>query len=201
MTDYMDYVSNRIVALREEKGETQQELADAVGITRQSLSRYEIAARTISIDALGQIAQHYNVSVDYLMGFSDVKTTKHDMKTACEVTGLSEKAIENIQKTRELFFLEETSDAFESDEFWGIFYSLSSALCAAKRAALHADTEEINDNVINTFGFDEERNKEVGYMKIHLLDVYERAKQLAERWFKKHLKEVTNNAQHHETEE
>ena len=95
--DYMDNVSKRIVSLREEKGETQQELANAVGITRQSLSRYEIAARTVSVEVLGALAQHFNVSADYLLGLSDVRSTEQDIQTACEVTGLSEKAIENIQ--------------------------------------------------------------------------------------------------------
>lgn len=95
--DYMDNVSKRIVSLREEKGETQQELANAIGITRQSLSRYEIAARTVSVEVLGALAQHFNVSADYLLGLSDVRSTEQDVQTACEVTGLSEKAIENIQ--------------------------------------------------------------------------------------------------------
>lgn len=97
--DYMDNVSKRIVSLREEKGETQQELANAIGITRQSLSRYEIAARTVSVEVLGALAQHFGVSADYLLGLSDVRSVEQDMQTACEVTGLTEKAIENIQST------------------------------------------------------------------------------------------------------
>ena len=92
--NFMDKVSKRIIELRESKGETQQELADAINITRQSLSRYELATRTINIDVLGKLAQHFNVTTDYLMGLSDVKSTEQDMKIACEVTGLSEKAMQ-----------------------------------------------------------------------------------------------------------
>ena len=92
----MDKVSRRIVELREEKGETQQELADAIGITRQSLSRYEIAVRTINVDVLGALAQHFGVSSDYILGLSDVRSTDQDMKTACEVTGLSENALNGL---------------------------------------------------------------------------------------------------------
>ena len=40
----------RLLALREERKETQQQLADAIGITRQSLSRYETNERTPNID-------------------------------------------------------------------------------------------------------------------------------------------------------
>lgn len=97
--DYMSNVSKRIVSLREEKGETQQELANAIGITRQSLSRYEIAARTVNAEVLGALARHFGVSADYLLGLSDVRSTEQDMRTACEVTGLSEKAVKNIQST------------------------------------------------------------------------------------------------------
>lgn len=99
--DYMDNVSKRIVSLREEKGETQQELANAIGITRQSLSRYEIAARTVNAEVLGALARHFDVSADYLLGLSDVRSTEQDMKTACEVTGLSEKAVLSLCKIKE----------------------------------------------------------------------------------------------------
>ena len=95
--NFMDVVSKRIVELREEKGETQQELANAIGITRQTLSRYEIAARTVNADVLAALAQHFKVSTDYLLGLSDIRSTVKNMQTACEVTGLSEKAIENIK--------------------------------------------------------------------------------------------------------
>lgn len=95
--NFMDVVSKRIVELREEKGETQQELANAIGITRQTLSRYEIAARTVNVDVLAALAQHFKVSADYLLGLSDIRSTVQNMQTACEVTGLSEKAIENIK--------------------------------------------------------------------------------------------------------
>ncbi|WP_302191994.1 helix-turn-helix domain-containing protein [uncultured Ruminococcus sp.] len=95
--DYMEKVSKRIVSLREEKGETQQELADAIGITRQSLSRYEIAARTINIEVLGTLAQHFGVSADYLLGLSDVRSMEQDMQAACEMTGLSEETITKLK--------------------------------------------------------------------------------------------------------
>lgn len=95
--DYMDNVSKRIVSLREEKGETQQELANAIGITRQSLSRYEIAARTVNAEVLGALARHFGVSADYLLGLSDVRSTEQDIRTACEVTGLTEETIKSLQ--------------------------------------------------------------------------------------------------------
>jgi len=88
----------RLLLLREEHNETQLQLAEAIGITRQSLSRYEADERTPNIDLAYSIARHYGVSVDYLFGLSNVQTVDKDIKTACKVTGLSEKTIKEIEK-------------------------------------------------------------------------------------------------------
>ena len=93
----------RIVELREELGETQQQLADAIGITRQTLARYEISMRTMNTDILRNLAQHFGVSSDYILGLSDVRSTDQDMKTACEVTGLSQRAVENIAEIANMY--------------------------------------------------------------------------------------------------
>lgn len=86
----------RLLKLREERNETQQQLADAIGITRQSLSRYETNDRTPNIDLIYNIAKHYNVSADFLLGLSEIQSSNKKIETACEVTGLSEKAINEI---------------------------------------------------------------------------------------------------------
>lgn len=87
----------RLLKLREERNETQQQLADAIGITRQSLSRYETNERTPNIDLIYNVSKHYNVSADYLLGLADVQSLDNDIKTACKVTGLSEEAIKAIK--------------------------------------------------------------------------------------------------------
>lgn len=92
----------RLLKLREERNETQQQLADAIGITRQSLSRYETNERTPNIDLIYNVSKHYNVSADYLLGLADVQSLDNDIKTACKVTGLSEDVI------KKLIWLEET---------------------------------------------------------------------------------------------
>lgn len=101
--NYSDIMCKRIVELREELGETQQQLADAIGITRQTLARYEISMRTMNTDILRNLAQHFGVSSDYILGLSDVRSTDQDMKTACEVTGLSQRAVENIAEIANMY--------------------------------------------------------------------------------------------------
>ena len=41
------------------------------------------------------------MSADYLLGLSDVKSTEQDIQTACEVTGLSEKAVLSLCERKE----------------------------------------------------------------------------------------------------
>ena len=96
--DYRERFSKRLVQLREQKGITQQELADKLEITRQSLSLYEKAERTINIELLAKIADYFDVSADYLMGRTDVSSMNEDIQTACKVTGLSENAIKMLSQ-------------------------------------------------------------------------------------------------------
>lgn len=94
---YMEILGKKIKELREEMNIPQQKIADILGVSRQSLSLYEKGERTINVESLGKLSQFFGVSSDYLLGLSDIKSTEQDIKTACEVTGLSEKAIDNIK--------------------------------------------------------------------------------------------------------
>ena len=99
--DYVNKFAKRLVELREKKGLSQQQLADKLKITRQSLSLYEKAERTINIELLGKIADVFNVSADYLLGFSDVQSVDANTQAISKSTGLSEKALQNIQIFKE----------------------------------------------------------------------------------------------------
>ncbi|WP_276797791.1 helix-turn-helix domain-containing protein [Fusobacterium gonidiaformans] len=60
-----------IKSCRKEKGITQEELANKVNRTKQTIFRYENNETDISANALKQIAKVLGVSPSYLMGFSD----------------------------------------------------------------------------------------------------------------------------------
>ncbi len=59
-----------IKKLRKEKNETQQMLADVIGVSLRSIQNYESGKVTIPIEKLKAIAEHYNVSVSDL--FKDI---------------------------------------------------------------------------------------------------------------------------------
>ncbi|MBU3875476.1 helix-turn-helix domain-containing protein [Faecalicatena sp. AGMB00832] len=53
--------------LREEKGITQSELADQLGITRSTVAGYETKGKQPDYERLIEIARFFDVSVDYLL--------------------------------------------------------------------------------------------------------------------------------------
>lgn len=69
----MNKFSKRLKKLREEKGLTQEQLADILKITRSRLSMYEQGKREPSFELQEAIADFFNVDLDYLMGRTDNK--------------------------------------------------------------------------------------------------------------------------------
>jgi len=64
-------IYERIRELREDKGWTQQYVADLLFVNRRTYSSYETGARTMSPDILIKLSKIHNVSVDYLLGLCD----------------------------------------------------------------------------------------------------------------------------------
>lgn len=61
-------IGTRLRELRKKTGESQETVAEACGISRTALARYEIETRKPEIDIASRLAGHFGVSVDYLLG-------------------------------------------------------------------------------------------------------------------------------------
>lgn len=62
---------NRVITLlRKERGITQKQVAQDLGISQAQLSHYEKGIRECSLAFVVQVADYYNVSCDYLLGRS-----------------------------------------------------------------------------------------------------------------------------------
>ncbi|GIP29617.1 hypothetical protein J23TS9_47470 [Paenibacillus sp. J23TS9] len=59
---------NRIAELRDQRGWTQEELAQSIGITRAALSHYEKNRRKPDFEILTKLADKFEVTIDYLIG-------------------------------------------------------------------------------------------------------------------------------------
>ena len=60
--------------LRIDGGYTQAQIAEYLNVKQNTSSQYEIGTLNYPIDVLMKLADFYNVSVDYLLGRTGVKT-------------------------------------------------------------------------------------------------------------------------------
>lgn len=68
-------INEQIAFLRKQKGLTQEELANALGVTNQAVSKWESAQCCPDIQLLPTIAEMFDVSVDELLGYKAASTT------------------------------------------------------------------------------------------------------------------------------
>lgn len=61
----------RILELRQKKQLTQQQLADALNVSQQSIHKYENGICSPTIEGLRDMADFFDTSVDYLIGATD----------------------------------------------------------------------------------------------------------------------------------
>lgn len=61
-------LKEKLVDLRKEKGLSQAELAEAINVSRQAISRWEVGTAIPSADNLMWLSKFYEVSMDELMG-------------------------------------------------------------------------------------------------------------------------------------
>ena len=59
---------NRLKKLRKEKGLTQQNMADMMGITMRNYQRYEYGDINVPATTLNFFADYFGVTADYLLG-------------------------------------------------------------------------------------------------------------------------------------
>lgn len=74
-------IANRLAKLRKEKGYSQEELAEKLGLSRQAVSKWERAESSPDTDNLICLAKLYNISLDELLRTDeDVESIKESVK-------------------------------------------------------------------------------------------------------------------------
>lgn len=67
---------NRIKEVRKKKGLSLQQVADAVGVGNNTISRYETGKREPKLETWQALANFFNVTVPYLQGIDDKTVIK-----------------------------------------------------------------------------------------------------------------------------
>lgn len=71
---------NRLKTLRKEKGDNQSEIASLLGVNVKTVSRWEKGENEIKLAQANMLANHFGVSVEYLLGYSDFRTVKDEFE-------------------------------------------------------------------------------------------------------------------------
>lgn len=74
--------SYRLIVLMEDFNMTQIELANQIGISNVTISRYLSGDRIPRLDVITKIASAFHVSIDYLLGLSEQKNTTSNLTNA-----------------------------------------------------------------------------------------------------------------------
>lgn len=90
----MKHIGKTIKAIREEKGLTQQQVAELVTMHRSNYSKVESGDRDLSIDAINKVAKYFGMTIDELVNF--------DGKVPNEVTVEDKSLMEQVKLIAEL---------------------------------------------------------------------------------------------------
>ena len=91
-------IGQRIGICRSRMGESQQQLADALDVTREIIQHWERGSRQIKAGHIVLLAKHFGTSPDYLLGFTSAISADEKARATEEYTGLSLEAIRHIRE-------------------------------------------------------------------------------------------------------
>ena len=90
--------SERIKELRKEKGITQIELADAMGLSKGTVAMWEVGKREANFDTLDKLSVYFQVSVDYLLGRTDINPQNMNVSICADFLGITEETAKKLKE-------------------------------------------------------------------------------------------------------
>lgn len=143
--------SERFTQLCETEPKHLAQWGELFGVTRQTITNWQMRDASPDIIKLTSIARHFGVSTDYLLGLSDTKSPDISVRATAEYTGLSEEAVEKLHngivdnvaygarlnQQKRYDYLRIASEFICSNEFSEIIHRLANAeKCAHKEGLL-----------------------------------------------------------------
>ena len=124
----------RLSEQMKEREMTQTQVAEYLGVQRQTVSLYTKGQALPDISTLAKITELFDVSADYLLGITETATFDTDKRTVCDTVHLSEEAVDNlieIANDKSAYIrssLKIVSKLLERDEFF-IFIDRVKSIC------------------------------------------------------------------------
>ena len=72
----LEIFAERVHMLRKQRGMSQKELGEAIGLSHKSISTIESGSRTTTLEKLVILARFFQLSTDYLLGLCEEPAPK-----------------------------------------------------------------------------------------------------------------------------
>ena len=121
----------RLTQLMEEKNFTQVELAEKIGITNVTISRYLSGERKPRVEIVAKLAKELNTTVDYLLGNSDafskdniveamMKISQHQHKRLLPVLGTVKAGYNYLAEENIIDYIEPSMNITDPANYFGL---------------------------------------------------------------------------------
>ena len=101
MCDKMNITVERLRTLIDETELPRQAIADEMGCDVSTITKHYNGTRKLTTDFIVMYTRYFNVSADWLLGLSEVRTVSPDTAMICRVTGLDDKAVRTLSEINE----------------------------------------------------------------------------------------------------
>lgn len=96
-------IADRIQTLRKTKGLSQEQLADAVGVSRQAVSKWESEQTTPDLEKIILMSELFEVTTDYILkGIEPIETMEDSHKTIGDILDQIVLTKENGKRTKRI---------------------------------------------------------------------------------------------------
>lgn len=111
----------RIRRLRQEFGMTQEELGKKIGQTKSNVSKYETGTLEPSIQTLNLLSDIFDVSIDYLVGKTDIRKQSSNFDTKLSelmdnFENLSDESKKELEKYIQLLKMKDQLDKGKEEQ-------------------------------------------------------------------------------------
>jgi len=115
-------------------------LAQAIGVTKSTISLYEVGDNVPDIKTLAKLADFYGVTSDYLLGRSDCQDSNND--EFHNITGLTEESIERLKQIKALGFDSILSKMVFHPDFISALSQMNNLITLELKEGFHAIVPE-----------------------------------------------------------
>lgn len=133
--------SAKLSLLRREKGITQKQAAEDLGISQALLSHYEKGIRECHLDFVRKAAEYYEVTADYLLGMTDSRRQTDDLLDPHDVSTDNRVFPKTVLRSIYALSRQAEMDGDAAEIMFCDYFSL----CIKKYAAAFDDSSTLTD--------------------------------------------------------